>query len=321
MDFSKGPGKEATFSALTFDPFTYPEDNRNANHGGAVNATAVRRIGGQRILFLHDWPCHGEMLDRFNAGSEIAIPCGKVGDNGLWIDRNGDGQQNASEPGPKLPFGSCWTVDANGDIWNCGGKEIRCWRNRGLNPYGAPIYTQEPTETYAIPGPLTEASHVIYDAVLDRLSVGGFTVAHPKDSNDHGGSLGSLLIGLADVRANKSLSNRLWQRDTPYEHGVKGLGNETNNFFCASYAGDAKDGHLFIGGLSERGVKKISIWALDPRTDEMAQRFLPGSEVAGYCGWFDFNNAINALKRKDGEYILVAEDEGAQKVNLFRWKP
>ena len=49
-------------------------------------------------------------------------------------------------------------------------------------------------------------------------------------------------------------------------------------------------------------------------------RFLPGPEVAGYCGWFDFNNAINALKRKDGEYILFAEDDGAQKVNIFHWK-
>ena len=53
-------------------------------------------------------------------------------------------------------------------------------------------------------------------------------------------------------------------------------------------------GNLFIGGLSERGVKKISIWAIDPCTGEMAQRFLPGPEVAGYCGWFDFNNAISA---------------------------
>ena len=76
-----------------------------------------------------------------------------------------------------------------------------------------------------------------------------------------------------------------------------------------------------INLLSERGVKKISIWAIDPRTGEMAQRFLPGPEVAGYCGWYYFNNAINAIKRKDGEYLLFAEDDGAQKVNLFRWRP
>lgn len=321
MDFSKGPGQEAVYSALTFDPFTYPEDPRNANHGGAVNASAVRRIGGQRVLFLHDWPRNGEIIYRFNAGSEIAIPCGKVGNSGLWIDRNGDGRADPDELGPKLPFGQCWTVDANGDIWSCGAGEIRCWRNEGLNAHGAPIYPQAPTEIHAAPGPLTEASHVIYDAVLDRLFVGGFTRERRKAGSDHGGSLGAVLMGFSNVRASKGLGQRRWQRDLPYETGTEGLGNEANNFFCASYAGDAKGGYLFIGGLSERGVKKSSIWAIDPKTGEMVQRFLPGPEVAGYCAWFDFNNAINAMKRKDGEYILFAEDDGAQKVNLFRWQP
>ena len=129
------------------------------------------------------------------------------------------------------------------------------------------------------------------------------------------------MSGFAEVRASKGLGKRLWQREVPYITGKKGLGNETNSFFCASYAGDAQGGYLFIGGLSERGVKKTSIQALDPKTGEMVQRFLPGPEVAGYGGWFDFNNAINAMKRKDGEYILFAEDDGAQKVNMFRWRP
>ena len=321
MDFSKGPGQEAVYSALTFDPFTYPADKRNTSNGGGVNATTVRRIGGKRILFLHDWPRNGWMLYRFKEGSEIAIPCGKVTNGGLWIDKNGDGQSDPSELGPKLAFGQCWTVDSNGDIWSSGGKAIRCWRNQGLNEHGVPIYTQEPTETYEVPAPFTEASHVIYAAVLDRLFVGGFNAEHPRDRTDHGGSVGSMLSAFAGVRASKGLSKRLWPRDLPYEAGTGGLGGEVNNFFCASYAGDAQGGYLFVGGLSERGVKKISIWALDPKTGGMAQRFLPGPEVAGYCRWFDFNNAINAMKRKDGEYILFAEDDGAQKVNMFRWRP
>ena len=54
MDFSKGPGQEAAYGALTFDPFTYPDDKRNSSNGGGVNATTVRRIGGQRILFLFE---------------------------------------------------------------------------------------------------------------------------------------------------------------------------------------------------------------------------------------------------------------------------
>jgi len=321
MDFSKGPGQEAVYSALTFDPFTYPEDKRNTSNGGGVNATAVRRIGGNRILFLHDWPRNGENVYRFEEGSEIAIPCGQVTNGGLWVDANGNGRCDPDELGPKLAFGQCWTVDANGDIWSCAAREVRCWRNQGLNAHGVPVYTQEPTDIYDVPSPFTEVSYVVYDAILDRLFVGGFNARHGRDRTDHGGSVGSMLSGFGEVRARHILSQPLWQRDLPYESGTAGLGNEVNNFFCASYAGDATGGHLFIGGLSERGVKKISIWALDPTSGEMVQRFLPGPEVAGYGGWFDFNNAINAMKRRNGEYILFAEDDGAQKVNMFRWRP
>ena len=94
-------------------------------------------------------------------------------------------------------------MDANGDIWSSGGKEVRCWRTQGLNEHGVPIYTQEPKETYAVPAPFTEVSHVIYDAELDRLFVGGFTKDRPKDTSDRGGSVGSILSGFADVRAGK----------------------------------------------------------------------------------------------------------------------
>ena len=324
MDFSKKQGKEASFQALTYDPFSYPADIRNAMHGGAVNATVVRRIAGKRILYLHHWPRHGEQLYRFAEGSEIAIPAGSVTNDGIWVDANGNGIRDAGETGPKLgekTRGDSWVVDANGDIWNAGNSGVRCWRNQGLNAAGAPVFTQEPTETYGVPVGLKYPSHAIYDAALDRLFIGGYTEARPKDQEDHGGGIGSVLVGIADARKTKGVTKVMWTRDIPYIAGTKGGGNETNNMFCGSYAGDEKGGYLFIGGLSERGVKKTSVWALDPTTGTQVETFLPGAEVGGYCGWFDFNNAINAMKRKNGEYIIYAEDDGAQKVNFFRWTP
>jgi len=321
MDFSKSNGKEATYVAMTFDPFTYPKDTRNTTNGGANNATAVRRIAGQRIMFLHQWARNGEAIFRFEKNSEIAIPSGLIGNLGFWIDTNGDGQMDDAEMKPKVAFGSCWTLDLNGDIWSVGGKTVRCWRNQGLNDKGVPIYTHEPTETYDIPEPYTDVHYVVYDAIGDRLFLGGFTKDLPKDSKDHGGSLGQWLSCYENVRANKSLDKLRWARTLPYEFGEEGLGRETNCFFTADYAGDEKGGYLFIGGLSERGVKKTSIWGIDALTGEMVERFLPGPEVAGYGGWFDFNNTVNAFKRSDGEYIIYAEDDGAQKVNMFRWKP
>ena len=70
---------------------------------------------------------------------------------------------------------------------------------------------------------------------------------------------------------------------------------------------------MFIGGLSERGVRKISVWAIDPTTGKQVETFLPGPEVAGYCGWFDFNNCINVMKRADGEYVIYEDDDDARR--------
>ncbi len=60
-----------------------------------------------------------------------------------------------------------------------------------------------------------------------------------------------MLCGFADVQASKGLSKRLWQRNLPYQAGGAGGGDESPNCFCASCAGDARGGYLFIGGLNE----------------------------------------------------------------------
>ena len=61
---------------------------------------------------------------------------------------------------------------------------------------------------YAKPDGLVSLSHALYDAALDRLFIGGFTAARPKDSADHGGGMSSVLMGFAEVRTTKALSSR-----------------------------------------------------------------------------------------------------------------
>ena len=322
LDFSKKLGKEATFVGITYDPFTYPQDRRNATHGGAVNATVVRTVKGQRLLYYHIWARHGEAIYRFNKGSDIAIPCAEVSNDGVWVDNNANGKKDEGESFGKLPegagWGQSWVVDANGDIWSAGGQ-VRCWRVQGFTKDGVPQFTSKPTETYAYPTGMTEVGYAMYDTFGDRLLLGGFTKERGKDRHDHGGSIGTTLVCLGGVRAGKTVE--LWRRDVPYETGKEGLGGETNCFFSGTYAGDAKGGHLFIAGLSELGVKKSMIWAIDPATGTTVERFRSGPETAGYAGWMDFNNTANAVKRKNGEYLILAEDNGAQKTQLFRWTP
>ena len=323
LDFTKKPGQEATLLGITFDPFTYPHDRRNATHGGAVNATVVRTVKGQRFLYYHIWARGGEAIYRFNKGSDIAIPCGEVSNDGVWVDSNGNSIKDAGESFGKLPDGAgsgqSWVVDANGDIWAAGYKEVRCWRMQGINDQGVPIFTSKPTETFPLPTGMTEVSYAIYDTFGDRLFLGGFSKDRPKDRHDHGGAIGTTMVALGGVRAGKS--TELWRKDMPYEAGSQGLGGETNSMFTGTYAGDAKGGYLFVGGLSEKGIKKTMIWAMDPATGAIAERFQAGPEVAGYNGWFDFNNTVNVVKRSNGHYLLLAEDNGAQKTALYHWKP
>jgi len=63
------------------------------------------------------------------------------------------------------------------------------------------------------------------------------------------------------------------------------------------------------------------IWAMDPATGAIVERFMAGPEVAGYNGWFDFNNTVNVVKRSNGHYLIMAEDNGAIKTALYHWKP
>ena len=323
LDFSKKLGQEATFVGITFDPFTYPQDRRNATHGGAVNATVVRTVQGQRLLYYHIWARHGEAIYRFAKGSDIAIPAAEVSNDGVWIDNNANGKKDDGESFGKLPDnaggGQSWVVDANGDIWAAGWNQVRCWRMQGFTKDGVPQFTSKPTETYPLPAGMTEVSYVMYDAAGDRLFLGGFTKERGKDRHDHGGAIGSTLVGLGGVRAGKTVE--LWRRDVPYEAGSQGLGGETNSFFTGTYAGNAQGGHLFIAGYSELGIKKSMIWAIDPATGTTVERFRSGPETAGYAGWMDFNNTINVVKRKNGEYLILAEDNGAIKTQLFRWTP
>jgi hypothetical protein len=73
MNYSKDPGKSWTYSSVTFDPFLYPEDPRLLN---AFGVAWIRRIAGQRFLYLIDMDPSKLLILRFLPNSEIAVPAG-----------------------------------------------------------------------------------------------------------------------------------------------------------------------------------------------------------------------------------------------------
>ena len=54
---------------------------------------------------------------------------------------------------------------------------------------------------------------------------------------------------------------------------------------------------------------------------DMSGSFVPGPEVGGNAGWLDMPYAMDATRRKDGEYLLLVEEDWRGKNLLYRWKP
>jgi hypothetical protein len=169
MNYANPPGQEWTYKGLTLDRYSYPDDGRLHEYdAGGWGAAIVRRIGGQRILFLTTQ--YGGYLGifRFDPNSEIAIPSGLMMKmhppgsppwppnfpaTGRWIwrdapDGNGncDARMDAGEyeaDGPEQREIWNWSVDDNGDIWTASqtlGPGIRRYRFKGLDTCGNPIY-------------------------------------------------------------------------------------------------------------------------------------------------------------------------------------
>ena len=49
----------------------------------------------------------------------------------------------------------------------------------------------------------------------------------------------------------------------------------------------------------------------------------PGPEVGGIeeTGWIDMPESISALRRQNGEYAVLVEEDMRNKIILYRWKP
>ncbi len=185
MDYSKKPGESWAFSAVTLDPFRYPDDPRAQMPFGT---TYIKQIDGKKFLYCTDMYYRYIAVFRFEEGSEIAIPCaffycyisgqgeawaaGKYptwtddssGWRYMWRDSNGNGQVEAGEFGTydvANSYAECYDVDADGNIWMGGGQSeysayFKCGGNwvipcTGLDANGVPKYDLNAIEKLDVP--------------------------------------------------------------------------------------------------------------------------------------------------------------------------
>jgi hypothetical protein len=47
----------------------------------------------------------------------------------------------------------------------------------------------------------------------------------------------------------------------------------------------------------------------------------PGAAVGSTSGWVDVYMGISAVKRGNGEYVVLVEDDARAKFLMYRWTP
>jgi hypothetical protein len=291
LDFNRhSPGSEATLTAVTLDPLRYPDDPRLLK-GFAVYP---RLIHGTQLLY-----------GTFQYGDGFVIFAGAPGTYILH------------QVGASPNIGWAWDVTDEGDIWNgdAPGNKIVLYKLESITN-GAPVYNWQTPMTWPMPLGFSRVNRIIYDKSTDSLYIFGWS----KGQKTYGlwGTVGMTgrrydgwLAGNPHIAwTNTSLPTLMLSSN---HQMIPAPGKDV------SLAGD----YLFVGMLRDAGgpgsIPRINI--LNAHTGKFVGMLTAGPEDGLYGGWEDRVGSLQATERKNGEYlILVEEDEHARNL-LFRWKP
>lgn len=305
MDYSKPAGREWTWKVYTLDSATYPGDWRDQRYHH-MYAWEMRRVSGKKFLYTSDMDFAHLGVVRFanDSGSrdERAIPCANVSEgNGIWVDANGDGRQDASEytkpfePNHKM-HGKF--VDENGGLWIAVEFQtvyyIPC---NGVDRHGVPIYDLEGKRAWNVARDFTVLGRVAYIASTDTLYVGGYTTDNPVR-----GSYGCFQVikKYPGLLAAGELPVVQWTAVGPRHTGKSLYADEQYVFACDVNPGDVRCYRAGDGAL--------------------VQTLVPGPEVGSTQGWVDIGNGLNAFRRSNGEYLVFQEEDAFAKVLMYRWQ-
>ncbi len=330
LDYSKHePGAEWSYQGFTLDRLRYPQDWRI--HVGA-DSTWVRRISGKPFLFLTDMYAGWVAVYRLTEKDEIAVPCGlftqKVNTKAafppnrpagrcIWIDKNGDGKFDADEfdgDGKDDPTIWAWWVDSKGDLWQApqDASGIRQFPCQGLNEHGVPIYTRASSVLHELPAPFNDPKNgsrierVLYVPEQDVMYIGGYTPQMPAPK----GAWKMVGRVIAKYENWSKQKRKAWEVAPDFQWSDNVMARRGPASFCV--AGN----YLFVvaGTTGFVSIHDIGSGAL---MGEMK----PGPEVGQRTGWVDIPYGINAVRRSDGEYLVLVEEDERAKNMLYRFQP
>ncbi|MDX1953318.1 MAG: hypothetical protein SFY81_14150 [Verrucomicrobiota bacterium] len=274
--------------ATTVDHVKHPEDPR----ANSAMTAYLRRLEGRRLLYTIGQYGGGFRFFTFEQpDGYLAKPAGLITEKDeTWA----------------------WHIASNGDVWHgdAPDKKIRRHAFRGWNPDGAPRFETEKPEAWPWPADFNIVRRIIYDDSTDTLYLSGYLEGEQIDSWGVAGKTlrryDGWLKGKQAVRYTIKL---------PLNPDGEGKGKPLSPESLA-IAGD----YMFVGMVKpEDGKQPVHI--LKQADGSHVGTFVPGPEVGGNAGWQDMPYAVQAMRRKDGEYLILVEEDWRGKNLLYRWRP
>jgi uncharacterized protein YjdB len=314
IDFSKPDYENWKLTGITYDRDRYPNDPRRSMFLGS---TKVRHINGVKYLFRTDMYYHGWNIYRFEPEpNDICFPVGSYE--------------------PKVGESAGFCIDYDGNIW-----EATLFNGIYKTPFlgsdanNKPIFG--PSEYWPMPDPMTNLERIDYSKEEDAMYLTGYD----KDFRIYGKNIHGLqncgpTMICYDNWSNPEKRKVRWMKHIPYYQHPTDFGIVHEDVTGEDI--EAEGDYVFVGyGIKDYSAKylmegdsKVNTkyngtggWVRVYRKSdgELLGRVIAQANTNYESGWLDNRDAMNVIRRSNGEYLIMTEEGWKARNLLFRWCP
>jgi hypothetical protein len=211
-------------------------------------------------------------------------------------------------------------MDENGDVWHGDyhkNRSIRRYRFQGWKKIAsadvpnlyAPIYDTENPDEWPWPEDFELVRRIYYVAKTDTLYLSGYL---KTDEIDSWGVCGKTLRRYDGWTSGSP--KIAWTVPLP----VNPTGEEGKPL---SPEGIDVAGDYIFCGMVKPDENRQRTYVLEAATGKVLGAFVPGGAVGEEAGWQDMPYSVAAMKRKNGDYLILVEEDWRGKNILYRWTP
>jgi hypothetical protein len=218
----------------------------------------------------------------------------------------GDWVQNGADEIEVTPDGTVVTGTWNGDAPK---RQVRRYEFGGWTTGKKPRYDWNKSQSW--PSDFEQVRRIIYQPETDTLYLLWYLKGQKIDS--------WRVVGFTRRRYDGWLAGKPKVRWTNFKLPFNAHGSDQGGSLSASGVAAAGD-YLFVGMVKpDDGRQYVHILRLSDGS--YVGSFKPGDEVGGNAAWQDMPYSVQAMKGKNGEYLVLVEEDWRGKNLLYRWIP